>query len=117
MDFTAHIWDAVTGRKIRTLDVRGEDVFAVCLEPEGRRLFTADANCNIKLWDVEVESGQNVLILRGHTGRPTCLSLSPDGTRLASGGWDRTIRIWEAPLLERPPDDPSSVQDDRADRR
>ena len=117
VDFTAHIWDAVTGRKIRTLDVRGEDVFAVCFEPEGRRLFTADANCNIKLWDVEVESGQNVLILRGHTGRPTCVSLSPDGTRLASGGWDRTIRIWEAPLLEFPSDDPISIQADHADRR
>ncbi len=36
------------------------------------------------------------LIYRGHAGTVTALAWSPDGTALASGGDDHTIRIWHA---------------------
>jgi WD40 repeat protein len=109
-DNTARLWDMATGRGLRSLDAR-DRFLAVCFDPEGQRLATADADRNVKLWDVE--SGQNVLILRGHTGKATCLSFSRDGTRLASGGWDKTIRIWEAPRLEGTPAASTSPPDHR----
>jgi len=65
------------------------------LRPERAASGYGGRRLQCKLWDLD--SGQNVLILRGHTGLLTCLSFSRDGTRLASGGWDKTIRIWEAP--------------------
>jgi WD40 repeat protein len=36
------------------------------------------------------------LTLRGHTADASALAWSPDGKRLASGGFDESIRVWDA---------------------
>lgn len=32
---------------------------------------------------------------KGHRWQISCLEFSPDGTRLASGSWDKEVRIWD----------------------
>jgi WD40 repeat protein len=36
-----------------------------------------------------------VLTLKGHTGAVASVSFNPDGTSLATGGFDGTARIWD----------------------
>jgi hypothetical protein len=39
---------------------------------------------------------QDLLTLRGHTEPVRCLAFNPQWTRLASAGWDNTVRVWDA---------------------
>ena len=38
--------------------------------------------------------------LRGHRWQISCLQFSPDGSRLATGSWDKEARIWDLSSLE-----------------
>ena len=46
----------------------------------------------VKMWNLE--TGEEALTLRGHTGPVSSLALSSDGKRLFSGSFDGTIKAW-----------------------
>jgi WD40 repeat protein len=47
----------------------------------------------LELWNVEDKS--MLYKLTGHGDVVRCLAFSPDGSTLASGSWDRTVKIWD----------------------
>ena len=59
------------------------------------RLFAGLLNGTIRCWNSD--TGQQIgHPWTGHTSAICSLSLSPDGTILASASWDETVRFWNA---------------------
>ena len=47
----------------------------------------------MRIWDPATGAQRHTLT--GHTAGSTALVVAPDGTWLASAGWDATVRIWD----------------------
>jgi WD40 repeat protein len=87
------VWNRATGQ-IRFTDPRpispcGSLVFS----KDGDTLVTSDA-ASLDMWDLK--TGRSVLADGGHTGMIRGFDLSSDGTTIATGGTDATIRLWDA---------------------
>jgi WD40 repeat protein len=88
------LWDVDALTERATLQMNREEVHAVAFAPDGRTLAIA-AGPAVQLWDMD--TGRHIVSLEGHQGQVNCLAYSPDGTRLASGGNDKTVRLWHIP--------------------
>lgn len=67
-------------------------VNSVDWSPDGSLLATSTWSY-IRVWDAE--SGKLLKTLTGHTDSVCTVARSPDGTSIASGSFDRTVRIWQ----------------------
>ena len=61
--------------------------------PDGSRLAVASG---IGIWLYDTTTHQEVALFQGHSGGVLCVAFSPDGTTLASGSRDNTVRLWDA---------------------
>jgi WD40 repeat protein len=92
------IVETATGGVVRTLAGTGP-LMVVALSPDGgtvaktERLGGLGGEFVVHLFDVK--TGEKVRTLRGHLGMVAGLAFSPDGKRLATGGWDSTALVWD----------------------
>jgi WD40 repeat protein len=84
------IVDSVRGGVLLDLDVL--DVLDLCWTPDGRRLVGARGDATVRVWDAG--SGVELQALRGHEGPATSIAVNPQGTLIASGAMDGTVRTW-----------------------
>ena len=91
---TVMLWDAATGRPLRTLTGHEGAVWDLDFSPDGKTLATSSFDKTVRLWNVE--TGQTLHTLSGHTDRVVSCDFSPDGRTLASAGHDAMVRVWDA---------------------
>ena len=60
--------------------------------PDGNRIAVAT---DIGIWIYEAQTGKELTLLTGHTERVTAIDFPTDGRFLASGSFDRTVRLWD----------------------
>ena len=64
-DHTIKLWDAASGRELRTLQGHTGHVNSVAFSPDGRTIASGSGDNTIKLWDAA--SGRELRTLQGHT--------------------------------------------------
>ncbi|MGD2076853.1 MAG: LuxR C-terminal-related transcriptional regulator, partial [Chloroflexota bacterium] len=88
----AAVWDARTGEKLLSLPV-SSPITDVKFSQDNRRLVTAGEDGAAILWNIE--TGQELLELSGHSQRIQRVIFSPDRQWLATGSDDGTTKIWD----------------------
>jgi WD40 repeat protein len=101
-DGTAHIWSTESGNLVRTLSGHQGLVTGARFFPNGRTLATVGLDGTLRIRDVDDPKAEPRIIR--HPGiRFHCLSVSSDGKRVAAGGSDGGVRVWDAETwTERP---------------
>ena len=89
------------GARISVTELFTLDAFEayVAFSPDGRTLATGIRGENaappgeLKLWDVD--TGEELVTMMGHSSGIVAVAYSPDGRTVATGGLDNTVRIWD----------------------
>jgi outer membrane protein assembly factor BamB len=90
----AKLFDAKTGKLLRTLAVIPDLMLTVAFDSQQRRIACAGADNTIRILDVE--SGQARLTIEQHADWVTSVAFSPDGSNIVSSSRDKTVRMFDA---------------------
>jgi len=95
LDGTLRAFDLIRYRNFRTFTSPSPVQFScLAVDPSGEVVAAGSTDSfEVFLWSVQ--TGKLLDVLSGHEGPVSTLAFSPSGSnQLASGSWDRTVRIW-----------------------
>ncbi len=104
-DRTVRVWGAANRQDLSILHGHDAHVTQLAFTADGRVVSASQlglpdypGDATVRLWQIGLQGG--VSVLRGHTSYVYPVAYSPDGQWIASGSWDKTVRLWDAVTME-----------------
>ena len=82
--------DCSLGTPLPVLQHHANDV---AVTPDGSQIVTVGNDCSVHVWSMS--SGEEVMVLEGHSEYINGVAVTPDGSRVVSCSDDKTVRVWD----------------------
>lgn len=93
------VWDKTSGHKVADLQRNEASIWSLVFTNVPGRLLAAAHDWKVALWDLRAPSSP-VHIFEGHENAVQAIAFAPQGPFLASGGADRTVKLWNLNTLD-----------------
>lgn len=102
-DCTVRLWDISTGQCLKTLQGHPNGVWSVAFHPDGQTLASGSNDSTVRVWDTN--TGQSIKTWQGYSAGVKAVAFNHgsfgeapqylQGNILASGGDDKTVKLWD----------------------
>ncbi|QDU63436.1 WD domain, G-beta repeat [Planctomycetes bacterium Pan216] len=104
-DMKLKLWNLQTKQKHCVYSGHTKAVAACDISLDARHLVSVAWDGQLRVWDLNERLRETLnerLLLEGHDDRVLCCTISPDGSIVATGSADRTIRLWRTDRVTEP---------------
>ena len=92
-DGSVAVYDLDTGKRLFRFKRNDAKIWSVAFAGSEDRVAAASHDWTVALWETSAEAAPTS-IFEGHESAVQALAVDPSGKLLASGGADRTVRLW-----------------------
>ncbi len=91
-DGECKLWDTPNYELVKVLAKKKKRIRSMAVSPDGGKVYLGLHNGIILA--ITLDGSQQTTQLKGHDDIVSSLTVDPDGRRLLSASWDRSIRLW-----------------------